>query len=120
MSANEKADLQIQSGNFGLVLPPQPVDATHALNLSAGVSNSNVLRGRSLNTSPVAILLPRLVSGFIRPLQVGLTDLLQQPGLGVVSLQGQKKHNPLNRPEHSHPTYGVGGGAHQPEGRMTI
>jgi hypothetical protein len=30
-------------------LPPQSVDATHALNLSAGVSNSNVLRGRSLN-----------------------------------------------------------------------
>jgi len=25
-------------------LPPQPVDATHALNLSAGVSNSKVLR----------------------------------------------------------------------------
>ena len=30
-------------------LPPQPVDATHALNLSAGVSNFNVLRGRSFN-----------------------------------------------------------------------
>ena len=28
----------------------QPVDATHALNLSAGVSNSNVSRGRSFNS----------------------------------------------------------------------
>ncbi len=27
----------------------QPVDATHALNLLAGVSNPNVLRGRSFN-----------------------------------------------------------------------
>ena len=32
---------------FGV--PPQPVDATQALNLSAGVSNSSVLRGRSLS-----------------------------------------------------------------------
>jgi putative transposase len=32
-----------------LPLPPQPVDATQALNLSAGVSNSNVLRGRSFS-----------------------------------------------------------------------
>ena len=33
------------------VLPmrPQPIDATQALNLSAGVSNSNVCRGRSLS-----------------------------------------------------------------------
>ena len=30
-------------------LSPQPVNATHALNLSAGVSNPNVLRGRSLS-----------------------------------------------------------------------
>ena len=30
-------------------LPPQPVDATQALNLSAGVSNPKVLRGRSLS-----------------------------------------------------------------------
>ena len=30
-------------------LPPQPVDATQALNLSAGVSNPNVLRGRSFS-----------------------------------------------------------------------
>ena len=28
----------------GATLPPQPVDATHALNLSAGVSNPKVLR----------------------------------------------------------------------------
>ena len=31
------------------LLPPQPVDATQALNLSAGVSNPKVLRGRSLS-----------------------------------------------------------------------
>ena len=30
-------------------VPPQPVDATQALNLSAGVSNPKVLRGRSLS-----------------------------------------------------------------------
>lgn len=30
------------------VLPAQLVDATHALNLSAGVSKFNVFRGRSL------------------------------------------------------------------------
>jgi hypothetical protein len=30
-------------------LPAQPVDATQALNLSAGVSNPKVLRGRSLS-----------------------------------------------------------------------
>ncbi len=33
--------------SYGLRL--QPVDATHALNLSAGVSNPNVSRGRSFN-----------------------------------------------------------------------
>ncbi len=33
----------------GLHLPPQPIDATQALNLSAGVSNSSVLRGRSFS-----------------------------------------------------------------------
>jgi hypothetical protein len=32
-----------------LVLPAQPVDATQALNLSAGVSNCKVSRGRSLS-----------------------------------------------------------------------
>ncbi len=31
-------------------LPFQPVDATHAANRSAGVSKSNVLRGRSLSS----------------------------------------------------------------------
>ncbi len=30
-------------------VPPQPIDATQALNLSAGVSNSSVLRGRSFS-----------------------------------------------------------------------
>ncbi len=29
--------------------PLQPIDATQALNLSAGVSNSSVLRGRSFS-----------------------------------------------------------------------
>jgi len=29
--------------------PVQPIDATHALNRSAGVSNSNVLRGLSFS-----------------------------------------------------------------------
>ena len=32
-----------------IVLPAQPVDATQALNLSAGVSNCKVSRGRSLS-----------------------------------------------------------------------
>ena len=32
---------------FGL--PPQPIDATHALNRSAGVSNPSVFRGRSFS-----------------------------------------------------------------------
>jgi len=31
------------------LLPAQPIDATHALNLSAGVSKANVFRGRSFN-----------------------------------------------------------------------
>jgi len=35
--------------NVRFQLRSQPVDATHALNLLAGVSNSNVLRGRSFN-----------------------------------------------------------------------
>ena len=39
------------------VLPPQLVDATHALNLSAGVSNSKVLRGRSLSCRATAFSL---------------------------------------------------------------
>jgi len=37
---------------FGL--PAQPVDATQALNFSAGVSNPRVLRGRSLSWQPKA------------------------------------------------------------------
>ena len=47
---------QDQSRHFGdvratsaLPLPAQPVDATQALNLSAGVSNCKVSRGRSLS-----------------------------------------------------------------------
>ncbi len=32
------------------MVPPQPIDATQALNRSAGVSNSSVLRGRSLSS----------------------------------------------------------------------
>jgi hypothetical protein len=35
--------------NVRLWLPAQSANATHALNLSAGVSNSGVLRGRSLS-----------------------------------------------------------------------
>src|SRR3954454_11909172 len=35
--------------NVRLGLPAQPVDATQALNLSAGVSNCKVSRGRSLS-----------------------------------------------------------------------
>ncbi len=38
---------EIGSVTSGLPWPPQPIDATQALNLSAGVSNSSVLRGRS-------------------------------------------------------------------------
>jgi hypothetical protein len=44
-----KADAQKIEASGNLRLPSQPVDATHALNLSAGVSNSSVLRGRSFN-----------------------------------------------------------------------
>jgi hypothetical protein len=36
-----------------LPLPAQPVDATQALNLSAGVSNCKVSRGRSLADEPL-------------------------------------------------------------------
>jgi hypothetical protein len=35
--------------NVRFALPAQPVDATQALNLSAGVSNCKVSRGRSLS-----------------------------------------------------------------------
>jgi hypothetical protein len=44
-----KADSPPLSRNVRYGLPAQPVDATQALNLSAGVSNANVSRGRSLS-----------------------------------------------------------------------
>ena len=44
-----KADAQIFWLSGCYVLPFQPIDATHALNLSAGVSNSKVFRGLSFN-----------------------------------------------------------------------
>lgn len=37
------------AGNDRFSVPAQPVNATHALNLSAGVSKSKVFRGRSFN-----------------------------------------------------------------------
>jgi hypothetical protein len=37
------------TGISDLPLPAQPVDATQALNLSAGVSNCKVSRGRSFS-----------------------------------------------------------------------
>ena len=43
----KKLNLKILNVRFQL--RSQPVDATHALNLLAGVSNPNVLRGRSFN-----------------------------------------------------------------------
>ena len=42
-----EADLGATKLKVRFVLPPQPVDATHWLNLSAGVSNCNVFLGRS-------------------------------------------------------------------------
>jgi hypothetical protein len=44
-----KADSSRTSGHVRKVQPAQPVDATQALNLSAGVSNCKVSRGRSLS-----------------------------------------------------------------------
>jgi hypothetical protein len=44
-----KADVDRRAGHVRFVLPAQPVDATQALNFSAGVSNPRVLRGRSLS-----------------------------------------------------------------------
>jgi hypothetical protein len=38
-----------KGGEVRFALPAQPVDATQALNLSAGVSNCKVSRGRSLS-----------------------------------------------------------------------
>jgi hypothetical protein len=42
-------DMQAYPPDVRYWLPAQPVDATQALNLSAGVSNCKVLRGRSLS-----------------------------------------------------------------------
>jgi hypothetical protein len=47
-----------------LALPAQPVDATQALNLSAGVSNCKVSRGRSLRKSEGPSKLPIGQSSF--------------------------------------------------------
>ena len=44
LSKKKPAELTVRFG-----LPAQPVDATQALNLSAGVSNCKVSRGRSLS-----------------------------------------------------------------------
>jgi hypothetical protein len=43
------ADNQVAPAFVRFRMPPQPVDATQTLNLSAGVSNCKVLRGRSLS-----------------------------------------------------------------------
>jgi len=45
----QKADAQIRETSGDKRLSAQPVDATHALNRSAGVSKPSVLRGRSFN-----------------------------------------------------------------------
>ena len=50
-----KADIVRACDLCPLMLPSQPVAATHCLNLSAGVSNCNVFLGRSFNC--LAILL---------------------------------------------------------------
>ncbi len=51
--SRSKADIPPQSLSvrFGLLF--QSVDATQALNLSAGVSNPSVSRGRSLSRRPI-------------------------------------------------------------------
>jgi hypothetical protein len=43
------AEQACRSGNVRNALPAQPVDATQVLNLSAGVSNAKVFRGRSFS-----------------------------------------------------------------------
>jgi hypothetical protein len=48
------ADIQFDAINVRYRVPAQPVYATRALNLSAGVSNPKVLRGRSLSWQPEA------------------------------------------------------------------
>jgi hypothetical protein len=47
--ACKREEKPCQLGAVHTWLPAQPVDATQALNLSAGVSNPKVLRGRSLS-----------------------------------------------------------------------
>ena len=44
-----RVGLAVTTATSGLPLPAQPVDATQALNLSAGVSNCKVSRGRSFS-----------------------------------------------------------------------
>jgi hypothetical protein len=46
-NADSDGNRRNQNGKWHL--PAQPVDATHALNLSAGVSNCEVSHGRSLS-----------------------------------------------------------------------
>jgi transposase len=48
LSASQLAAL-VDGLDWARLLPAQPVDATQALNLSAGVSNCKVSRGRSLS-----------------------------------------------------------------------
>src|SRR5207302_10370703 len=47
--ATEEVEATRRSIYVRFALPAQPVDATQALNFSAGVSNPRVLRGRSLS-----------------------------------------------------------------------
>jgi hypothetical protein len=47
LTGKGSSDSAVSMSGFGL--SSQPVDATHALNLSAGVSNCNVFLGRSFN-----------------------------------------------------------------------
>ncbi len=50
MSAlGQKRSFVTDQPDVRFALPAQPIDATQALNLSAGVSNAKVLRGRSLS-----------------------------------------------------------------------
>ena len=44
-----REEFSCQPGAVHTWLPAQPIDATQALNLSAGVSNCKVSRGRSLS-----------------------------------------------------------------------
>ena len=49
IAGRHKADIAVVSVNVRCCVPAQPVDATQALNLSAGVLNCKVSRGRSLS-----------------------------------------------------------------------